>query len=75
MERIPPEVRDAQKAGDNEALRAMGAKGGFIAGALSADRRSQKEEDLAAFMDAQAQIYRISEDGDIVPPEDGAHIH
>lgn len=69
MEGKPEHVRNAQRANDTEALRAMGAKGGVHAGLLNADRRNKEMEDMEKFMAAQGQIYQMNEEGDILPPD------
>lgn len=69
MEGKPENVRDAQLDANYEALAHMGAKGGIRAGLLSADRKSKREKDLDSFMAQQEQIYRVDEEGDVLPPD------
>jgi hypothetical protein len=69
MERKPEQVSDAQKRNDPEALSAMGTKGGIHAGLMNADRKQQKEKDLNAFFEKQAEIYQVNDEGDVLPPE------
>ena len=47
----------------------MGAKGGIHAGLMNADRKEQKEKDLEAFLAKQEQIYKINDEGDVLPPD------
>lgn len=69
MEGKPERVRDAQRANNAEALATMGARGGINAGLLNADRKNRTKEDMDKFMAAQAQIYTVSGEGDILPPD------
>jgi hypothetical protein len=69
MEGRPEHVRKAQVTGDAEALSHMGARGGINAGLLKADRRQQQEKDLQAHLAQQEQLYHISDEGDILPPD------
>ena len=69
MEGKPKEVSDAQREQKTKALSAMGTKGGINAGLLNADRRNQTKEDMERYMAAQAQIYTMNDEGDILPPD------
>jgi hypothetical protein len=69
--RKPEQVQDAQISQDREALAAMGRKGGINAAIMNADRKAQKEKDLNTFLENQAKIYRVNEEGDVLPPDPG----
>ena len=63
------EIKRKRIQGDSEALRAMGTRGGINAGLMNADRRNQTKDDMDKFMAAQAQIYTMNDEGDILPPD------
>ncbi len=74
MEKIPPQVANALHHGDREALHAMAVAGGKASGEKRKIQAEFKREAIA-IRDADAaeaeRNLNLSEDGDVLPPENG----
>ena len=65
----PPEVRDALRHADHDALSNMGRKGAEHA---ALNRALRKEEDKKRLQEAaleQAKLLSLSPEGDVLPPD------
>lgn len=76
MEGLPASVRDALNRGDVEAHKNISAKGGrkaSIANDKARDIEKLKEEDrkkdFGKHLAQQEQLYHISDEGDVLPPD------
>jgi hypothetical protein len=74
-ESIPEKVRLAQANGNEDALRRFGRAGGIEAANRRAVENAERAEDLEKFLAAQALLYHVDENGDVLPPLEDTTVH
>jgi hypothetical protein len=68
-EHLPKEVREKLEQGDFKALSRMGRKGAEHSAQSRAFQKAARDEELAKLALEQARLYRVTEEGDILPPD------
>lgn len=65
----PKEVEKARYRSDHDALSAMGKKGAEAAAITRVIAKDRKEQELEDLTRKLAEVYTLSPEGDVLPPE------